>query len=331
MCKKWYKVFLILLMSGIFGCGTHNDSSSSAASDTVDHTTLSTPADIVVDSKANEILIANKSGDSIVVFNRTANGDAYPKRVIKGSNTTIRWPNNLVINPVTEEIIVANDLSNQVLAFPLSSDNDVSPSWHQYLDVGMWEADVIGVDINVEKNVLVVFDSITGSLASYPLTGTGELNYYHRLTVSAFYDKGPITDIAIDKGNNNIYVLFERAIAVYPLDFTKTTEPLRTITSVDISSGRSIVIDNINDEIAITNHNGDNIVFFPLSAAGDMDAIRKISGAKTLLNIPCGIAIDPVNNEVFVTNINSNSITIYERTANGNVAPLRVIKGPDKS
>lgn len=327
MYKIWYKVFFISIIAGMLGCGSQNNTAISTT-DTVDHTTLSKPLDIAVNSQSNELFVSNNLKHSILVFKRTANGNALPSRVISGSNTTISWPDNLILNPALNEIIVSSGMNNEILGFPLSSDGDVNPSWHQFLT---HTEDVVGFDISVDKNVLVVFDGITGSLVSYPLTGTGKLDYYHRLTVSAFYDKGSIMDMAIDNVNKNIYILLERALAVYPLGFTEATEPLWTMTSVDISSGSKMAIDNVNNEIAIVNHAGNNIVFFPLTGNGDLNALRRISGTNTLLNKPEGIAIDTVNNEIFLTNTGNNSITVYSRTANDNTAPLRIIKGPTKN
>ncbi len=330
MYKKMSKLFLILFLLDNIGCGTQNNTASSSQ-DSVDHTTLSKPLDVAVDPVANEIFIANNMDNSIVVFERIVQGNAPPKRIIKGSNTTIHWPSDLVLDPIHHEVIVANHLSNVILGFSLTSNADVSPSWHQFLYSGIFSVDTVGFDINLEKNVFVALDNTLDTLVSYPLTGTGALNYEHKLVISAFYDKGPVEDIAIDKVNKNIFVLFDRAIAVYPLDFIETTLPLRTMTSRDISSGAKIAIDTMNEEIAVTNQNGNNIAFLSLSASGDVNAIRKISGAATRLDNPYGIDIDPVNNEVFVTNTNNDSVTVYSRTGDGNIAPLRIIKGPDNN
>ncbi len=330
MYKKLSKLFLILVLLDNLGCGTQNTTASSSR-DRVDHTTLSEPLDVAVDPVANEIFVANNMDNSLVVFGRTAQGNASPKRIIKGSNTTIHWPSDIVLDPVHQEVIVANHLSNVILGFSLTSNANISPLWHQFLNSGIFSVDTGGFDISLENNVIVALDNTLGTLVTYPLTGTGTLNYDHKLIISAFYDKGYVEDIAIDNVNKNIFVLFDRAIAVYPLDFIETTLPSRKITSIDISSGAKIAIDTINDEIAVTNQNGNNIVFLPLSASGDVNAIRKISGTATLLNNPYGIDIDTINNEVFVTNINNDSVTIYARTDDGNIAPLRIIKGPDSN
>ncbi len=330
MFKKWINLFIVLFLVHSMGCGAQNNTASSSM-DSVDRTTLSKPLDVAVDPIANEIFIANNMDNSLVAFERTDQGNATPKRIIKGSTTTINWPFDVVLDPVHHEVIVANQLSNVLLGFSMTSNADVSPLWHQFLYSDIFSVDTGGFGISLEKNLLVVLDTIIDTLVAYPLTGTGTLNYEHKLVITAFYDKGRAADIAIDNVNKNIFVLFSRAIAVYPLDFIETTQPLRTITSIDISSGAKIAIDTINDEIAITNQDGNSIIFLPLSASGDVHAIRKIAGAATLLNKPFGVAIDPINNEVFVTNINNNSVTVYSRTDDGNTSPLRIIKGPDSN
>ena len=89
----------------------------------------------------------------------------------------------------------------------------------------------------------------------------------------------------------------------------------------------SIAVDNVNNEIYVTNGTANSINVYARTANGSVAPTRIISGATTSIGGPYCIAVDTVNNEIFVGNYNNNTITVYNRTDSGNVAPKRIISG----
>ena len=71
-----------------------------------------------------------------------------------------------------------------------------------------------------------------------------------------------------------------------------------------------------------------SITVFPRSASGDTAPLRVITGPKTGLNWPTGVAIDPEHDELFVANEAGDAILVFRASASGDVAPIRVLKGP---
>jgi hypothetical protein len=83
--------------------------------------------------------------------------------------------------------------------------------------------------------------------------------------------------------------------------------------------------------IIVTRQNGYHnkplpaVLFFARDANGNVSPAGEISGSKTMLSFPSGLAMDSQGN-VYVANIN-NAITVYAGGAQGNVAPIRTIEG----
>jgi 6-phosphogluconolactonase (cycloisomerase 2 family) len=78
------------------------------------------------------------------------------------------------------------------------------------------------------------------------------------------------------------------------------------------------------------NKAGNSVIVYASGATGDAKPIQDISGSKTGLGGPFGVAVDGSDN-IYVTNIQDGGatdvITVYSAGATGNVAPIRDIIG----
>jgi DNA-binding beta-propeller fold protein YncE len=121
-------------------------------------TGLADPHGLVIDSKNNEIVVANHGSwhlegtgsdarwftgtdqigrlipstgridmPSITVYARTAQGDAAPLRKIQGPKTRLNLPSGVSVDAINHEIAVANDGGNSVLIFSRTAAGDVAP------------------------------------------------------------------------------------------------------------------------------------------------------------------------------------------------------------
>ena len=72
------------------------------------------------------------------------------------------------------------------------------------------------------------------------------------------------------------------------------------------------------------NNAGNRITEYAPNSNGDARPVRVISGSKTLLSNPWGIALDSSSN-IYVTN--GDSINVYAANAKGNASPERLISG----
>ena len=69
-----------------------------------------------------------------------------------------------------------------------------------------------------------------------------------------------------------------------------------------------------------------SVTVYAANANGNVSPIRTISGSRTRLNGPVGIALDAGDN-IYVANSTSSVVTVYSPSANGNAAPIRTIAG----
>ncbi|MBI4483404.1 MAG: hypothetical protein HY652_10995 [Acidobacteria bacterium] len=88
-----------------------------------------------------------------------------------------------------------------------------------------------------------------------------------------------------------------------------------------------IRVDEIHDEMLVTNPFAQAILTFRAGVDGEEAPIRIIQGPSTQLDSPDRLDVDPVHNEIFVPE--GDSILVFPREGQGDVAPIRVIRGPD--
>ena len=145
--------------------------------------------------------------------------------------------------------------------------------------------------------------------------------------------------IEYDEKNDEVMIAnaFAQAILFFRGGVVGNEAPIRILmgphTQIQ-SPDFGLVIDNVNDELYVTEH--ERILVFPRKANGDVPPIRILEGPKTeLANMwgtaaVRGIGVDPIHNLIVVTGYfqNRGHVLIFDRTASGNTAPIRKIAGP---
>ena len=61
------------------------------------------------------------------MYERSAQGNAAPLRIIQGPKTQLNWPAQMFLDQERGELYVANDGADSVLVFPARADGDVAP------------------------------------------------------------------------------------------------------------------------------------------------------------------------------------------------------------
>ena len=90
-------------------------------------TQLNWPGHIFVDAEHGELVVANDSDDSILVFRETDQGDVAPTRVIKGPKTGLRNPTGLFVDTKNNELFVSNMGNHSATVYPRTANGDVAP------------------------------------------------------------------------------------------------------------------------------------------------------------------------------------------------------------
>jgi DNA-binding beta-propeller fold protein YncE len=90
-------------------------------------TGLNWPMGISIDTRNNEIAVANNGDSSVRIFRRTDSGDVAPVRVIKGSRTGISGPMGVSIDMKNDEIWVSNYGEHSAVVFARTASGNIAP------------------------------------------------------------------------------------------------------------------------------------------------------------------------------------------------------------
>jgi DNA-binding beta-propeller fold protein YncE len=71
-----------------------------------------------------------------------------------------------------------------------------------------------------------------------------------------------------------------------------------------------------------------SITVYTIDAQGDVPPLRTITGPRTNLNWPTGLAVNEDTGELFVANDMHDEILVFPYDAEGDVAPKRALRGP---
>jgi DNA-binding beta-propeller fold protein YncE len=77
----------------------------------------------------------------------------------------------------------------------------------------------------------------------------------------------------------------------------------------------------------VANDANNQVLVFKLTDNGDVAPTRIISGPRSLVSAPTGLALDRVNGELWVANMGNYAVTVYPVAANGDAPPVRTIRG----
>jgi DNA-binding beta-propeller fold protein YncE len=80
-----------------------------------------------LDAERNEIVVANNADNSVLVFSRTASGDAAPVRVIRGPRTGIDRPMGVAVDRKNNELWVANFGNHSAVVFARGGNGNIAP------------------------------------------------------------------------------------------------------------------------------------------------------------------------------------------------------------
>ena len=64
---------------------------------------------------------------SITVYPKNARGDTAPVRVIQGPRTQLNWPAGMTVDSERGELVVANDMGDSILVFSTAANGDAAP------------------------------------------------------------------------------------------------------------------------------------------------------------------------------------------------------------
>jgi len=82
---------------------------------------------IVLDTVHDELFVANSGTSAILVFSRTASGDAAPIRKIQGPGTGLKKPVGLFVDVKNDEVWATNPEHHTATVYRRTAEGDARP------------------------------------------------------------------------------------------------------------------------------------------------------------------------------------------------------------
>jgi hypothetical protein len=299
---------------------------------------------IAVDTQFNEVVLQDTNLFGLKVFSRLENTgpdeeSSKPIRVIGGPKTDLEYNNGLYIDPKNGDIYsVASDTADNMIVFPRAAQGDVAPArllktpHRNFATAVDEEKGEVFITIQYPPKVVVYNKQASGNdkpirvlegphTAIYDAHGMAIDVQKKLLFVSSW---GNASDYKV-AGSGKFY---PPSINVYPLDANGDTPPLRIIqgSKTQLNWAGGMALDPDGGFLYIANDQGDSVIAFRETDAGNVQPAKILKGVKTGLKNPTGVAVDTKNKELWVSNLGNSSATVYALSANGNAAPLRTIR-----
>jgi len=272
---------------------------------------------LYIDPKNGNIYaVNNDTVDTLVIFDRTAKGDAPPTRELHTPHGTF----GIAVDEAAEEMFLTLQHDSAMVVFRKYAEKDESP-------LRLLQGDATGLadphGIALDSKNGWVFISNHGAVSSRstrpdarPSRRAGQKQNW------------PLERAQAVPGSGRS---LPPSVIVHSMKAQGNVSPLRVIQGpkTQFNWPTGLAIDEQRGELYVANDIGNSILVFNVTDSGDVAPKRVIQGPKTNLRNPTGVWIDLKNNEVWAANFMNHSATVYPLTASGDVAPLRIIRsGP---
>lgn len=278
---------------------------------------------IAVDARNNEVVLTDENLFNVLVFDRLDNTPpaeaTQPKRAIGGLKTRIEFQSGSYVDPKIGDIYaVNNDTVDTLVIFARGTKGDVRPARELHTPHGTF---AIAVDEERQEMLLTVqHDS---AVVTFPKSAKAEeapirlLQGEHTLLADPHgiaYDNKE--DVIFVTNHGSVHQFHRGDVSasgrVRDSDLKKPNWPLGFGSAIP-GSGKNLP---------------PSVTVYSRTASGDAAPLRVITGPKTQMNWPTGVAFNTARNEILVANDMGDSILVFDAAANGDVAPVRVLKGP---
>src|SRR6266568_1318479 len=243
---------------------------------------------VAIDPEENMLVVTDENLFQVLEYDRRENTPprarlTEPKRVISGPNTRAEMLCGVYIDPVTKEVYVLNnDTQNWLPVFSPDAHGNATPTRYLAAPHGTF-----GIAVNEEKQEMFLTVQHQNSVVVYRKQESGDekpLRVLDGNDTQLEDQRG----IAQDKGN------------VAPIRMIKGP-------NTGIKNPPGLALDVKNGEISVASMGTHSILFFPVTANGDVKPLRIIRGGpadSTALNIgnPGAVGYDTKRDQILVPN-----------------------------
>jgi hypothetical protein len=294
------------------------------------HVGIGNPGAVAIDIRNDEFAVTNcVSHPRIAFFDRLADGQAGPARVIEGKNTRLsRSLHGIAIDAVNDEVLVPSTMEDSVLVFSRFASGNVVP---QRVIQGPLTriSQVQGLDVDTIHNEIAVVNERTRSITIYDRRAEGNVAPLRIISDATGRMARPV-GISIDPVNDEIVLTDdaragEESVQIYPRLANGPTKPLREIRgpSTLLDRVRQVTVDTDNNEIIVASQGNravdppqfGAVVVFDRLADGDAVPKRFIRHvSRSGVRHPRAVWVDAVNDEIGAGDSKGNNVRVFLRS-----------------
>lgn len=282
------------------------------------------------------LMYVTDSGNAILEFPQTANGNVSPVASISGTNTQLVSA-TAIARDSSGRIYVANQNQNQILGFSSSVTGNASPLFQ--ISGGNTQLHVPAALLFDSQGRLWVANAFSDSLSVYASPASTNGNVAPAFTISGSNTALSEPDGIGFDGSGNLYVsnFQSNAITVYSAASVASASsngnvgPIRTIAgpATGLNSPSSLYATS-SGVVYVPNVGGNSVTVYGAGANGNATPAATISGSATGLAAPEGLVLDSSGN-IYVTIFNRpgfpGAILVFAPGSNGNASPSQIVAG----
>ncbi|MCH8269216.1 MAG: beta-propeller fold lactonase family protein [Acidobacteria bacterium] len=258
------------------------------------------------------------SGDRMVVFSRTAEGNVAPDRELLIPHRGFA----IAMDEEAQELFLSVQNPPAVVVYAKTAKGNEAPL--RILEGSRTLlADVRGIALDTKNQWMYVANRGGGSSVNAGMGWSGV----------PILEKGGTRTWTIPTGLEAYLVpgsgrFTSPSITVYSSNASGDTPPLRVIRGpkTQLSWPAFIALDVERQELYVANSWEHSILVFRATDSGNVAPIRVLKGISTGLDNPYGVVVDEKNGELVVANYGNHTATVYPQTAAGNTPPIRTIR-----
>ncbi|MBS2034874.1 Ig-like domain-containing protein [bacterium] len=267
-----------------------------------------------VNNPTNKVFIANKTGNSISVFDINATGAVSAGHKIVGANTNLANPTQLAFSLNRQELFVANQGKGEIEVFYLQADGNVAPLRHIK---SAFTTAVTGVAVNSNTNE--VFALSAGQISVYDIAASGDAVVPKRTVITgATTTLATTTDAQISLvGNTNILVPNGLSLLTFGQNDTGNVAPVRTLlgptapvppatTPAVFSKITTVANDGTNTFITDQGAAPNSVMQYLLTAAGNSNPTTTLTDG---FAAPAGLLPVPGSGNLWV--VDAAKVSLY--------------------
>lgn len=265
------------------------------------------------------LYVANSSANSITEYRRSASGDVAPIATISGKATGLSFPSYITVDP-SGHLFVANATANSITEYASSAKGHAKPI--ATIQGGVTQLSFPqGIALDASGRIYVANGASAPYITVYRAGANGGV-----APSQTIYDSTGFLSVAgLAVHGSTIYVSntdfnFNTQVSEYPTSANGIVTASATIGGLTAPLGVTV---EGNGKIVVAD--GSAVKVFAANANGFPTPLQTISGSRTLLNGPAGVAVGSAG--IFVADGGTPAVTSYGVLANGDAAPLRDLTG----